>query len=447
MNTDIKRHCKKTKQILNTIENVDLLVVGAGVGGLELAYQIGNKSDKSILVVDQSDYVGGRVRTVYDTYKGKKISYEAGAARFNSNHKSLFSVIDRCNLKKNIVKIPSFWEFRPTERYKRESEKVPFKDVEDLLKALIKHYNKPKFRNYLKGVSLIEACRDLYGPSVAKFLKHSYGYYSELHIFNANNAIRTLNNDLSETNQFYILGGGLTQVPICQATQISKRDKSMIALKTQVRNWKYDSKLNEFHVNLYDLENDKKYKIICKNLVLATDGKQIKRWKTQLQGISPKITSVMSHVTSQPLLRTYIIYDSKWFKKYEKVVTDGLVKYIIPIDYSLGLIMISYTDGEYCRRMMRHINDGTQAEAIYESLIEIFPDDKIEKKPKYIRNEYWDTGAVYWNKGADSEKMSKFMMHPSKKHNLYICGDSFSENQAWTDGAIYNAREVAKLIK
>ena len=99
------------------------------------------------------------------------------------------------------------------------------------------------------------------GISVIKFLKHSYDY-SELHIFNANNAIRSLNNDLSETNQFYILGGGLTQVPICQATQISKRDKSMIALKTQVRNWKYDSKLNEFHVNLYDLENDKNYKII-----------------------------------------------------------------------------------------------------------------------------------------------------------------------------------------
>ncbi len=109
--------------------------------------------------------------------------------------------------------------------------------------------------------------------------------------------------------------------------------------------------------------------------------------------------------------------------------------------------MISYTDGEYCRKMMKHIEDGTQLEAIYESLKEIFPDDKIEKKPKYIKNEYWETGAVYWNKGADSDKMSKFMMQPSKKHNLFVCGDSFSENQAWTDGAIYNARKVSRLIK
>ena len=108
--------------------------------------------------------------------------------------------------------------------------------------------------------------------------------------------------------------------------------------------------------------------------------------------------------------------------------------------------MISYTDGEYVRKMMRHINDGTQEDAIYKSLKEIFPDDKIEKKPQYLRNEYWETGAVYWNKGADSDKMSKFMHKPSK-YNLYITGDSFSENQAWTDGAIYNARQVSKLIK
>ena len=87
-----------------------------------------------------------------------------------------------------------------------------------------------------------------------------------------------------------------------------------------------------------------------------------------IKTINPKILDVASHVTSQPLLRTYVIYDSKWFKNYGKVVTDGLVKYIIPIDYSIGLIMISYTDGVYANRMVKHINEGTQLEAIYESL-------------------------------------------------------------------------------
>ena len=34
---------------------------------------------------------------------------------------------------------------------------------------------------------------------------------------------------------------------------------------------------------------------------------------------------------------------------------------------------------------MKHINDGTQYEAIYDSLKEIFPDDNIEKKTKVYK--------------------------------------------------------------
>ena len=450
MNSEIKSNYENTLKNLKNIDSVELLIVGAGVGGLEVAYQQGNNfKDSKILVVDQADYVGGRVRSVHDTYKGKSFSYEAGAARFNNNHKTLLGVIKRCGLNKNIVKIPSFWEFRPTDKFKKEASKMPFKDVEELLQKLIEHFNHSKYKNYLKNTTLFEACRDLYGQKVADYLRHAYSYYSEIKVFNGNNAIRSLNNDLSEQNQFYILGGGLAQVPICQATQFIKtgtNENRMLSLKTQVRTWKYDESEGCFIVNLFNLESGEMIKMKATNLVLATNGKEIRRWREQLRTITPKILDVMSHVTSQPLLRTYAIYDSKWFKKYGKVVTDGLVKYIIPIDYKLGLIMISYTDGEYARKMMRHIEDGTQEEAIYESLKEIFPEDKIEKKPQYLRNEYWETGAVYWNKGGESKKMSQFMLHPSPKYKLFICGDSFSENQAWTDGAIYNALQVSKKI-
>ena len=373
MNTILQNHILKTNKNLDSIEEVDLLIVGAGVGGLELAYQINEKwksTNKTMLLVDQADYVGGRIRTVYDKYKGKSISYEAGAARFNNNHKSLLSVIKRCGLSNDKIKIPSYWEFRPTEKYKKEREKIKFENVEELLKDLVKYYSNPKYQTYLKGVTLYEACYDLYGPKVAKFLKHSYSYYSEIHVFNGNNAIRSLSNDLSETNQFYILKNGLSQVPICTALDIIKNKNNSIGLNIQVRTWNFNKKLDVFEVVLFNLNTETKYKIKCKNLVLATDGKQIRRWKSQLEKIQPKILDVISHVTSQPLLRTYVIYDSKWFKNYGKVVTDGLVKYIIPVNPSIGLIMISYTDGEYCRKMMRHIADGTQLEAIYESLKE-----------------------------------------------------------------------------
>ena len=105
-------------------------------------------------------------------------------------------------------------------------------------------------RKYLKTVTLFEACRDLFGLPTAKFLKHSYGYYSEIHVFNGNNAIRSLKNDLSETNQFFILKNGLAQVPICQATQFIENKNCFLSLKTQVGSWKYNKSTGQFEVNL-----------------------------------------------------------------------------------------------------------------------------------------------------------------------------------------------------
>ena len=443
--------------IVSNDTHFDLVIVGAGVSGLEVAIQLATKwknKNKRILVLEQADYVGGRVRTVKDIYKGKRISYEAGGARFNSNHKTLLSVISRYNLKSKMVKIPSFWEFRPSSKYKNELETVEFDDIEDLLKALINHYNKPKYKTYLKSVTLYDACLELYGNKVAEFLKNSYSYYSEIKVFNGVNAIKSLHNDLSETNQFYTLKGGLSQIPINQTIHFKtntfgKKDKPntrLICLKMKVGVWNYNTIQDRFNINILNMDTEHNFNISSTNLVLAVDGKAIHKWRNQLYSINPRINNVLSHVTSQPLLRTYAIYDSVWFKNYGKVVTDELVKYIIPIDYKIGLIMISYTDGAYVRKMMKHVENGTQKEAIYNSLKDIFPDDKIEKNPGYLRNEYWETGAVYWNRGADSKDMSKFMLKPSVHHRLFICGDSFSENQAWTDGALSSAQKVSKLI-
>ena len=36
--------------------------------------------DKRILILEQADYIGGRIRTENETYKGKQFQYEAGGA-------------------------------------------------------------------------------------------------------------------------------------------------------------------------------------------------------------------------------------------------------------------------------------------------------------------------------------------------------------------------------
>ena len=37
------------------------------------------------------------------------------------------------------------------------------------------------------------------------------------------------------------------------------------------------------------------------------------------------------------------------------------------------------------------------------------------------------------------------MLQPSKTQVIHL-GDSFSDNQAWTEGALYTAQKISKLI-
>ena len=459
MNTQLLDKLKKSKTKLfdstsNTTRNTnndfifDFVIIGAGISGLQCGIELGEKfKNNTILILDKSDYIGGRVRTEYTRYKGKKISYECGAGRFNQNHSHLLKLITKYRLKNKISKIPSYWEFRPTIEYSNKLDNIPFENVEDLLSSLVTYYNKPKFKKYLLGVNLYEACRDIYGKQISEYLVNTYSYYSEIKIFNAFDCINSILNDIGEHNQFYILKGGLSQIVYAQANHFLSLNKSCnMCLRTLVGKWNHDSKTNIFDINITDLEYGIKTNIKSKQLIFAVDGKSIRIWKPQFKTIIPIINTIIDSVNTQPLLRTYVIYDSVWFKKYGKVVTDSLVKYIIPIDYKIGLIMISYTDGKYAKKMKEHIDKGTQKVALYKSLKSIFPDDKIEPNPTFIRNEYWDNGASYWTKHVDSKKCSKYMLKPSNKHNLYICGDSFSNNQAWMDGALNTAKQVCDMI-
>ena len=140
--------------------------------------------------------------------------------------------------------------------------KIPFKNVEELLSNLVNHFNKPKYKEYLRNKTYTKPS-DLYGHSIAEYLKNSYSYYSEIKVFNGINSIRSLVNDLSEQNQFYILAGGLSQVPMCQANEfvnVSKHDSSVktyLSLKTQAQGWNYDKENKVFKITILDLETEK----------------------------------------------------------------------------------------------------------------------------------------------------------------------------------------------
>ena len=75
----------------------------------------------------------------------------------------------------------------------------------------------------------------------------------------------------------------------------------------------------------------------------------------------------------------YYLFDVLQIKNnYQKFKTNNRIRYIIPVNYDEGIIMISYTDGKYSDYWKRKIDTDTVEECIKKELDKIFPD----KKPK-----------------------------------------------------------------
>lgn len=61
----------------------------------------------------------------------------------------------------------------------------------------------------------------------------------------------------------------------------------------------------------------------------------------------------------------------------------------------------------------------------------------------YIKH-YWSEGCHYWRPGFDSDRVSKDMINPLP--GVFICGEGFSQDQCWMEGALQTSEEVVSRI-
>jgi monoamine oxidase len=149
----------------------------------------------------------------------------------------------------------------------------------------------------------------------------------------------------------------------------------------------------------------------------------------------------------EPLLRVYAVFKKSslakggvWFADLPKIVTDSPLRYIIPIDYKKGVIMISYTDGADARQLMKMKTEDLE-EFIMTEIRALFP-DRVIPDPVLFKKHPWVEGCTYWLPGKyDVEKESAASLHPlpSKLPGVFLCGESFAVKQCWMESALTQA--------
>lgn len=165
----------------------------------------------------------------------------------------------------------------------------------------------------------------------------------------------------------------------------------------------------------------------------------------KLTCMAPFRKILQNSITCKPLCRVYALFDTnnRWFESLKKkIIVNNQLRYIIPISVEKGLIMISYTDGEYTKYWNKMKDNQTKLKGSIVKLIKKTFDIQVNEPIKVFVC-YWECGVAYYNKNVNSIAVSEFITNPI--NNLYICGENYSREQSWVEGALESCDRCLRL--
>jgi hypothetical protein len=483
-----RKNLKRTKpNITSSIrfskhKTYDFVVLGGGIGGMNVAYQILKRFPNSTLaILEKGKRLGGRVFT----YNDKSINVEAGAGRFNAVHFHLIKLIKELGLYSRVFKINSSAVYAKNGRFYNsvlDSDSLlqgyaknrlfdvtnfnmyePFFGVSESIKSIsdigldimmgsdvlptVGILSKIIFSGMLErkerliNMTLLEYASAILTKEEILFLKDSFGYYSEIVVMNAYDSIRLMRG-LDPKNPFYGLSGGLSLIIDALEKRILEFSGARIFRGKSVLNLQFVEKTNQFIVVCNGGS-----RIYCNKCICALPKQAIERWT-----IFKPIRPLLKKIHCSPLCRIYSRFDVSekgevWFKGLPKFTTNNNLRMVIPISEKTGVIMISYTDNIFATFWKKRY-DKNGLKSVEDELIRLMKESTGIDIPRPNQTEifYWDCGAGYWGVGADSSAISDSIIHPFS-NGLFICGEHYSATyQQWMEGALETGDRIVQQL-
>ena len=419
------------------------IICGAGIAGLYCALNLieKNKVDpKSILILEKSYRVGGLIKTNIDDKF--KIKYENGAGRITENDKLLLELVSRFNLEQNKIELPTHKEYRKvfddkiitikTNKFSRILNKLIFKE-------------RKLTKQELLGKTLRSLCEDELGIERASILVESFGYTDEFDKVNAKNGLEIFRKSFLPNLRYYVIRDGLEKL-VLKLESILKQKGVIIQLSEMITNIEKKEKDNPsitIHTETFDGAN-KKY--ITNNLILAMPrGALVKIPFLQ------SINSLLNSVEDSSLFRIYAVFPKNsdgrvWFHDLPKTTTNLPIQQFIPINTESGQVMITYSDTKNARQWQQDKINDVFKKKIMKNIRMLFSEKKIPE-PIFLSSSFYAEGTHVWKVNCDGKSLQHRIIQPYRDMNLYICGESYSTNQGWIEGALETSNAVVELIR
>jgi monoamine oxidase len=401
----------------------DYCIVGGGIAGLYCALKLVKKN--KVLLCEKYKNLGGKVSTYYGYVKSVgDIQYEEGAGRISNQHTLILKLIKRYKL--TLIPI------NPEIRYKKDgSSEISENYFEPSLHIFITPL-KNASKETLESHTLRELLEKIHGKKRTDDYLNRFPYRAEVDVLRADMGLEVFLNEMKSHEGYFVLKEGLSALINCMKDEFLKCG-GKIANSYECVDI-FDEKeeiLTQFLCGPLKLKDKRKTVFIrSKKLICALPSEALKKI-SYFNNLN-----TLNYVKMEPLLRTYAVYPTEWFKNMGRIVTDTHIRYFLPI--SPKVAMVSYTDSsdaQYYGDILNSKGEEFLGETIQKELKQLFPEKTV---PNYLffKSHFWKYGATYWCPGDyDVKKESEKSLKPFDSE-VYIVGESFSTKQAWMEGAL-----------
>ena len=438
------------------MKKYDIVIVGGGISGIYSMYNLKKKYPKlKVLLLEKEDRFGGRVYSFNTKVDNIDYVMDLGAGRIGHHHKLMVSLIKELKLEKymfNIGNTENYIEYNKKTKevsdkseYKKKYEKMLYKlfnnaKIDNLSKIfLIKHYLNKILIKFLP-------------KSIYKFVENSFEYENKLFYLNAYDAINYFKYDYNDKSHFFIMTNGLSSIINAMLNNISQNKKYKVKKNSYVNNIIYNNETSNYNINFK--ENNNTYNISCKHLICALPRCDLIKFKI----LNPYLRE-LNTINEISKVRIFEIYnktlhangkEEMWFENIKKTTTNEELQFIIPINPETGLIMSSYNENlstkeNYWNNLYKKGSNILKVK-LREKLNNLFRIYNIViPESKYIKFYYWRSGVACWKKNVDSHYISQKILNLMP--HFYICGENYSNYQAWCEGALESSESVLNKLK
>lgn len=422
-------------------------IIGGGIAGLYSANELivkYNINPVNITIYEKSNRWGGRIQTQTQ----QSYIFHCGAGRFKKTHTHLMSLIKRYGFEHKIYSFDNKKEVRFITS--NNVAIVDNKEIHQIISKVLKHRQKHPIEN-LHTIHTFDYFVSLTDNISTEIIKTTFGYDAEFDIQNADATLYALRNDFHINSQYYSIHGYLEQIVEEMVSELSSMGVSMV-LNCPIREIIRIQYQHQHQKTKYQLVQNDGSKIAADIVILALDRSALLRIHIPL--LNPMRNILSNSITSVPLCRIYAAFPKSsitgkvWFSNIRgTVVSNTRIRQFIPYDTTTGFCVISYTDGETASNWNRIRTKDELSTTLLHELELLFPDtDEPIPEPSFIKKCYWQHGCHVWNVGYSMNDIYTQIIHPIQNENIYICGEAYSRQQGWIEGALISVQDTLTVM-